>query len=146
MAEARPAWANWGLIGLVFVGGSLGTATRAALALAIDPTDGFPATVMAINVAGALLLGALLEALSRRGADEGARRRIRLLTGTGFLGGFTTYSALATDSVVLAAGSPALALLNALGTLVLGALATWLGIVLAARGDRGRAHRGRAHR
>ncbi|MCY7325459.1 MAG: CrcB family protein [Microbacteriaceae bacterium] len=141
MAEARPVWANGGLIGLVFVGGSLGTATRAALTIAIPPADGFPATIMGINVAGALLLGALLEALSRRGADEGARRRIRLLIGTGFLGGFTTYSALATDSVVLAAGSPALALLNALGTLVLGALATWLGIVLAARVDRGRARR-----
>ena len=141
MAEARPAWASWGPIGLVFVGGSLGTATRAALTLAFPPADGFPAMIMGINVAGALLLGALLEALSRRGADEGARRRIRLLIGTGFLGGFTTFSALATDSVVLAAGSPALALLNALGTVVLGALATWLGIVLAARVDRGRAHR-----
>ena len=138
MPEARPAWANRVLIGLVFLGGTLGTATRVALTLAIPPTDGFPATIMGINVAGALLLGALLEALSRRGADEGARRRIRLLIGTGFLGGFTTYSALATDSVLLAAGSPALALLNALGSLVLGALATWVGIVLAARADRGR--------
>lgn len=141
MPEARPTWANWALIGLVFFGGTLGTATRVALTLAVAPTDGFPATIMGINVAGALLLGALLEALSRRGADEGARRRIRLLIGTGFLGGFTTYSALATDSVLLAAGSPALALLNALGTLVLGALATWLGIVLAARADRGRVRR-----
>ncbi|MET3767971.1 CrcB protein [Marisediminicola sp. UYEF4] len=141
MAEARPAWANWALIGLVFVGGSLGTATRAALTLIIPPADGFPATIMGINVAGALLLGALLESLSRRGADEGPRRRIRLLLGAGFLGGFTTYSALATDSVLLAAGSPALALLNALGTLVLGALATWLGIVLAALVDRKRGHR-----
>lgn len=138
MAEARPAWASWRLITLVFVGGSLGTAARASLTLAIPPADGFPATIMGINVVGALLLGALLEALSRRGAEEGARRRIRLLIGTGFLGGFTTYSALATDSVLLAAGGPVLALLNALGTLVLGALATWLGIVLVARAGRGR--------
>jgi len=141
MAEARPAWANWPLVGMVFIGGSLGTATRAAFTLVIPPADGFPATIMGINLAGALLLGALLEALSRRGADAGTRRRIRLLLGTGFLGGFTTYSALATDSVLLLAGSPALALLNALGTLVLGAIATWLGIVLAARVDRRRAHR-----
>jgi CrcB protein len=126
---------------MVFIGGSLGTATRAAFTLVIPPADGFPATIMGINLAGALLLGALLEALSRRGADAGTRRRIRLLLGTGFLGGFTTYSALATDSVLLLAGSPALALLNALGTLVLGAIATWLGIVLAARVDRRRAHR-----
>lgn len=141
MAEGRPAWANWPLVGLVFIGGSLGTATRAAFTLVIPPADGFPATIMGINLAGALLLGALLEALSRRGADEGPRRRIRLLLGTGFLGGFTTYSALATDSVLLAAGSPALALLNALGTLVLGAAATWFGIVLAALVDSRRSPR-----
>lgn len=139
MAEARPAWASWPLIGLVFVGGSLGTATRATLTLVSAPADGFPATIMGINIAGALLLGILLEALSRRGPDEGARRRARLLLGTGFLGGFTTYSALATDTVLLAVDSPALALLNSLGTLVLGALATWLGIVLAARLTTGRA-------
>ena len=125
----------------MFVGGCLGTATRAWLTFVIPPTGGFPAATMGINVVGALLLGALLEALSRRGADEGARRRIRLLFGTGFLGGFTTYSALATDSVLLAAGSPAVALLNVLGTLVLGVVGTGLGIVLAARVDRGRAHR-----
>ncbi len=38
------------------------------------------------------MLGALLESLARRGPDEGRRRAIRLLVGTGGLGGFTTYS------------------------------------------------------
>jgi fluoride exporter len=59
--------------------------------------------------------------------------------GTGFLGGFTTYSALAVDTVqLLRFGEVALATAYAFGTLLLGATATWLGIVV------GRARRSRA--
>ena len=49
-------------------------------------------------VAGAFLLGWLLEALSRGGPDEGRRRAIRLFVGTGIMGGYTTYSSFAVDT------------------------------------------------
>ncbi len=92
-----------------------------------------PLTTVGINLLGALLLGLLLEALVRSGPDAGGRRVIRLLLGTGLLGGFTTYSALATDSaVLLQGGNVSMALVYALGTVVLGGGATWLGIVLGA--------------
>jgi CrcB protein len=119
-------------LGLVFVGGTFGTVGREALTL-IPPSGGVPWAVLAANLVGAFALGVLLEALVRRGADHGARRTLRLLLGTGFLGGFTTYSALATDTAALwGSGAAGLATVYSLGTLLVGALATVAGILLAA--------------
>jgi CrcB protein len=125
---------QWRYLGLVFLGGTVGTALREALSLAFPPIDArLPLTTFGINLLGALLLGLLLEALVRRGIDAGARRAARLLVGTGLLGGFTTYSALATDTALLLhGGSVGLALAYALGTVLLGGVATWLGIVIGA--------------
>ena len=127
---------RWRYLGLVFLGGAVGTALRAALALVLPAVDlasgsGLPLTTLGINLLGALLLGLLLEALGRGGLDAGARRTARLLLGTGLLGGFTTYSALATDSaVLLQGGAGGIALAYAVGTVLFGGLATWVGIVI----------------
>ncbi|MCS0499184.1 fluoride efflux transporter FluC [Protaetiibacter mangrovi] len=137
-AHLRPA-----LLALVFAGGALGTAAREGLGLVIPADGGVPWAVLAANLAGAFLLGALLEALVRRGPDHGIRRNLRLLVGTGFMGGFTTYSALATDSAALVgAGSGWLALAYAVGTVVVGALATAAGILIAAATHRARGSEG----
>lgn len=93
-----------------------------------------PWVTMPINIVGALLLGVLLEDLAGRGADHGWRRTIRLLLGTGFLGGFTTYSTLAVDTdLLLRQGLWGSAAAYAGGTLLIGAVASFLGIVLASR-------------
>ena len=124
---------NWRYLGLVFVGGTAGTALREGLGLLLPAGAGLPLTTLGINLLGALLLGLLLEALVRRGLDAGGRRTARLLLGTGLLGGFTTYSALAVDTALLLRdGELPVALAYALGTVLLGGLATWLGIVLGA--------------
>lgn len=116
-------------LGLVAVGGTLGTAAREALSLAIPPINGIPFAIFGINVLGAFLLGVLLDALVRRGEDHGLRRNLRLLLGTGLLGGFTTYSALATDTAaLLGGGTPGIAVLYSLATVLIGAAATWVGI------------------
>jgi len=129
----RPVHLTWGYLGLVAAGGSVGTALRALLTIAIPPLGHVPVATVGINLLGAFLLGALLESLVRRGPDVGRRRAMRLLLGTGVLGGFTTYSALATDTVLLLARDTlGVALLYALGTVVVGAVATWAGIALAA--------------
>ncbi|WP_378148706.1 fluoride efflux transporter FluC [Cnuibacter sp. UC19_7] len=121
-----------GLILLVAGGGAIGTALREAVSLAVPAVGGFPAAVFGINLVGAFVLGFLLEALSRRGPDTGRRRLLRLGLGTGVLGGFTTYSALAADSAVLLTGPEAwLGVVYALATVVLGAGATLAGIALA---------------
>ena len=86
---------------------------------------------LGINVVGAFLLGVLLELLADHSFDTGWSRRIRLGVGTGGLGGFTTYSALATDTVILAATHPGRAAGYALLTVLLGAVATAAGIWLS---------------
>lgn len=129
----RPIHLDWRNLAIVFAGGAVGTAAREGLALVIPTMDGIPLAIFVINVVGAFLLGALLEGLSRGGPDEGRRRGIRLLIGTGFLGGFTTYSTLATDtSQLVAHGSSGLAIAYSLGTVVIGALASWGGIAAGA--------------
>lgn len=125
----RPVHLHWQFLVLVAAGGALGTTAREALTLAIPPLGTIPLPTFLINIAGALLLGVLLESLVRRGHDEGRRRYIRLFLGTGVLGGFTTYSSLATDTALrLASSEVGAGLLYAAATLLVGALATWIGI------------------
>lgn len=88
------------LLAVVFAGGACGTAIRSLLEDAFArPTPSWPWTTFGINVIGAFVLGLLLEALVRSGADTGRRRLVRLGMGTGVLGGFTTYSTFAVETV-----------------------------------------------
>jgi CrcB protein len=129
----KPLHLRWSSLGLVALGGTGGTAVREALALTFPaPPGGLPVTILLINVVGAFLLGALLEGLARRGPDEGRRRGIRLLVGTGALGGFTTYSAFATDAASLSGSALGVAMAYAGLTLVLGAAASVAGIASGA--------------
>jgi CrcB protein len=123
------------LVALVIVGGIGGTATRDLIERGVGPTDGFPWATFGINVSGALLLALLLEALALRGADVGRRRRWRLLLGTGFLGGYTTYSTFGVETdTLLRDGRPGLALTYALATVVAGLMVSVLGIKAARTG------------
>ncbi|MCM3505455.1 MULTISPECIES: CrcB family protein [unclassified Curtobacterium] len=97
----RPPHLRWRYLGLVALGGAIGTGVRAALAAAFPAVDGISWTILGINVVGAFCLGVLLEALAHAGPDLGRRRALRLFVGTGVLGGFTTYSTLADDTARL---------------------------------------------
>nr|WP_251008703.1 CrcB family protein [Curtobacterium sp. ISL-83] len=132
---------RWRFLGLVAVGGALGTAVRALLASWLPAVDGLSWTILVINVVGAFCLGLLLEALAHRGPDEGGRRTLRLLVGTGVLGGFTTYSTLADDTAqLLDAGRWAAGIGYALLTVVLGLAAVvaglWVASLVRPEGDR----------
>lgn len=128
----RPAHLRPALLALVLCGGAIGTAARAAVALAVPQPAGVPVPTLAVNVAGAFLLGALLETLVRRGPDRGALRAIRLTLGTGFLGGFTTASSLSVETGSLSlTGDGGVAAAYAVGSLLLGLLAAWAGVVVA---------------
>ncbi|HEU0310114.1 MAG TPA: fluoride efflux transporter CrcB [Sphingomicrobium sp.] len=84
---------------LVFVGGGLGATARHAVGRAglalLGP--GFPWWTMAVNVAGSFAIG-LLAGLF--GAFE-TGPNARLFLTTGFLGGFTTFSAFSLDALTL---------------------------------------------
>ena len=127
----RPLHLRLSFILLVFCGGALGTAARQGLILLFPSASDVPWIIFAINIIGAFLLGMLLESLLRRGSDTGRRRITRLLFGTGFLGGFTTYSALAVDTVHLA-DHGTVAILYSVGSVILGLLAAFTGILLGA--------------
>jgi CrcB protein len=122
------------LLLLVAVGGAIGTGLREALSLIFPPVSGVALTTGVINVVGALVLGLLLTILSGHGDDTGRRRDVRLFAGTGILGGFTTYSALAVDTVLLGDAGRILAAGGyALGTLLLGLAAASLGVGIGRR-------------
>jgi len=116
-------------IAMVFAGGSLGVLARASLDRFFPAGTGFPTTTFVINLVGAFALAVLIETLALRGADVGHRRALRLTLGTGVLGGFTTYSALAVQTdALLRTGHAATALTYAAGTIALGLVASLAGI------------------
>ena len=108
---------------LVALGGTIGTAARLGLGLVIPDAGGVPVAVLLANVLGALLIGVLASRLP-------ASADLRLLLGTGVLGGFTTYSAFMTGTLGLWADAPLLAAGYAIGSLVLGLAAAALGLRL----------------
>lgn len=120
----RPAW-----LGVIFLGGAAGTATRAAFEGAFPAAPGqWPWTTFWLNVSGALVLGILLEVLAGTGPDRGWRRGVRLGAGTGFLGGYTTYSSFTVETFGLIRSEAWLIALGyALGSVILGLAAAFLG-------------------
>ena len=83
----------------VAVGGALGALARWLVGegvLAIDPsTAGFPWSTLLVNVVGCALIGVLAPLV------VGARPWVAGFVVTGFLGGFTTYSAFAEETFIL---------------------------------------------
>jgi len=129
----RPAFAQPRLILYVLLGGAVGTAGREGLSLAMPADGGVPWAVFIVNVCGAFLLGFLLTALAARKPETPARRDVRLFAGTGVMGGFTTYSSLATDTAKLYETDAVVATLYALGSVVAGVLFAFAGVLLATR-------------
>lgn len=125
----------------VGAGGALGTSVRAAADAILGTAPPLPPATLTVNLVGAFALGLLLGRLAGLGPDEGTRRDLRLLAGTGVLGGFTTYSSFAAQgAALLLAGRPAGFLLHAGLSLVGGLLAALAGGALAGGlpGRRGR--------
>jgi CrcB protein len=112
---------------LVFVGGGAGAAGRHLVNLASLNYLGvhFPWGTLTVNIVGSLVMGLVIELLALR---LNVSTEIRLLVGTGFLGGFTTFSAFSLDVAllwergqqVLAAGYVLASVLGALAALFAG--------------------------
>ncbi|GAB3158507.1 hypothetical protein GCM10027059_03370 [Myceligenerans halotolerans] len=143
-----PAHLRPSLIGLVAVGGAVGSAARygtEVLLPAAGATGGWPLATLAVNLVGAFALGLGLEALARLGRETPVRRNVRLAGGTGFLGGFTTYSALALETErLLSGGQAGMAVAYVLVTLVLGVLCCLTGVLLGERAGAAYLRRSRA--
>jgi len=122
-AAAVPIW------GAIALGGALGALARwlvaEVLAGPLGYDGGFPWGTFAVNVVGCALIGALAPVLANRAAWLAG------FTITGFLGGFTTYSAFAEETFLLLdrgdTGGVVLAAVYALATIAATAAAVSLG-------------------
>jgi CrcB protein len=113
------------LLVAVFVGGAIGALLRAALTRYLpDAADGFPWTVFAINVGGAIVLAYVAIRLQERLPPSTYRRP---LVGTGFCGALTTFSTLQVTVVRLGRdGQVALGALYLLASICVGVVAVVL--------------------
>ncbi|MDF1504376.1 CrcB family protein [Roseisolibacter sp. H3M3-2] len=110
---------------LVAAGGAAGSVARFLVGRALAGVPGgYPWGTLAVNVAGSLLLGAVLARWPAPDAEA------RLWLGVGVCGGFTTFSAFAAELVTL---PPARAAVYAAASLVLGGAAVLAGLALAHR-------------
>ena len=85
---------------VVFLGGGLGAGLRHLTGLAALRLfgPGFPWGTFIVNVVGSLVMGIFIALLGRK---IQATTELRLLVATGFLGGFTTFSAFSLDVAVM---------------------------------------------
>jgi len=115
---------------LVFAGGGLGAAARYGLqGLIYEKTGtGFPYGTLVVNVLGCLVIGALMSAMEERFLVHPS---VRIFLTIGVLGGFTTFSSFGFETVSLFRdGEIFLGLTNAIGTMVLCLVGTWIGMLL----------------
>lgn len=85
---------------IVFLGAGLGGAARHGVNVAGDRLLGvpFPFATMTVNIIGSLAMGLIAGYLAFKGE---ASQAWRLFLTTGFLGGFTTFSAFSLDVALL---------------------------------------------
>ncbi len=114
------------LLGAVACGGVLGALARYELGVVLPHG---PWTILVVNVSGCFLIG-VLAALTDRALP-------RAFLGTGFLGGYTTFSTSVVDvQGFLDGGRPAVALLYLFGTLLPALAAVFAGAALTRRARR----------
>ncbi|WP_318209886.1 fluoride efflux transporter CrcB [Streptomyces sp. SJL17-1] len=123
------------VVGAVAAGGALGaTARYGAELLWPTPEGAFPWTTFTVNVAGCALLGVLMVLLMERSTEWSTavpHPLLRPFLGTGFCGGFTTFSTYSLQTErLLSAGDPTRGLLYLGGTLVTALAAVWAGVTV----------------
>ncbi len=113
---------------LIGVGGFFGTVCRFLIhtvSLRWVPLQTFPAGTAFVNVLGCFLIGLLGRWLELRPDVDPI---VRLVVLVGFLGGFTTFSAFAAESLgLLQNGHTMRAALNVVGQVIVGLAAAMLG-------------------
>lgn len=141
-ASEKPQIALGVELALVGLGGVIGTLSRYGIGGVVAGWSGINATEMSnpvatliVNILGALALGALVASLrsmaeqDRIGTERAAR--LRLLLGSGVLGGFTTYSGFATLSSEMLMGGQAMGAIGYAGaTVAVGLIASLVGLWL----------------
>ena len=116
---------------LVGLGGFAGSVGRYVVHLLIGERWSliFPWGTFTVNILGCLLIGLLLGMVGRGAMTMD--QTLKLLLVTGFCGGFTTFSAYSMDSIrMLEQGHTIQFLIYTIGSVVLGMMATFLGLAV----------------
>lgn len=116
---------------LIALGGALGSIARYWVGSEVASRLGtkFPYGTFVINMTACIILGFSLACLGKRADLSPAWR---FLIPTGFLGAYSTFSTYEWETLsTLQTGAFSLAAIYALGSLLLGILATWGGVILA---------------
>lgn len=113
---------------LVAAGGAVGSVARYLVGVWSIRMLGlaFPWGTLIVNLVGSFAIGLLTELIARR---FNASMELRLLLVTGFLGGFTTFSAFSLDTIALyERGQVSTAAIYVLASIVLSLAATFAGM------------------
>jgi CrcB protein len=116
---------------VIAVAGALGAVSRHQLESVVNRHwgDEFPWGTFAVNVSGSFALGVLIGVFAHR---LGVPLWLQAGATVGFLGAFTTFSTLSMQVYrSTATGHLPVALANAVGSLVVGTLALYAGVLLA---------------
>jgi CrcB protein len=116
---------------LVGSGGFIGSVLRywlSGIAQGLGPRAAFPVGTLVVNVTGCLVIGVVAGLAEARGLGEG----VRTFLVVGLLGGYTTFSAFANETVAIArAGEPLWAGINVVASVAACLAAVWAGRALA---------------
>jgi CrcB protein len=118
---------------MVLAGGAAGSLARFLVGSAIMTRTGgrFPFGTVFINISGSVVIGLLMTLLTERLRPH---PNWRLLLVVGFLGGYNTFSSFEWETLSLVKeGARWLGLLNAVGSVVVGYAAVWLGAIVASK-------------
>jgi CrcB protein len=115
----------------IAVGGAFGSIARYWVGSTVASRLGtkFPYGTFVINLTACVLIGFSLTFLAKR---TGLNPAWRFLVPIGFIGAYSTFSTYEWETLsTLRSGAFLEASLYALGSLILGLVATWLGVVIA---------------
>jgi CrcB protein len=116
---------------MIALGGALGAIARYHVTAVVQARmpAAFPWGTFVVNISGCLAMGIVMTLLSERMTIHPSWR---LLIPVGFIGAYTTFSAVEFETFrAVTEGAVLIGAANAIGSIVAGYAALWLGVVLA---------------